>query len=68
MSFPGSTNDEKTALIAARVLSVRDSNQTVYVERNGEPFACYGDAPKRRELRRFRYNPEKRKLLRGEIF
>ena len=63
----GQTNDKKTALIAARVISLRDNACVIYVEKDGRAFACYGDAPDRKERKTFRYSKEKRRLLRGEI-
>jgi hypothetical protein len=67
MTYQGNCPDERTALIAARVLSLRDINRVVYVSNGGLPVACYGDAPKRPERRRFHYSREKRELLRGDI-
>lgn len=61
----GSTPDENTACSAARILSLR--YPVAYVERDGAAFVCYGDAPARRELKKIRYNAEKRNLLAGRI-
>jgi hypothetical protein len=63
--FRGTTPDEKTALSAGRILSLR--YPAVYVEKDGAALACFGDAPARREFRRVRYGREKRELLAGRI-